>query len=250
MVPPLVWYGWPDVQATSDTTGAERPLRRDAELNRQRVLTAAADAFAEGGLAVTMDEIARRAGVGVGTVYRRFPDKELLVEALFEQRIDELVALAEAAREEPDPFAGLVRFFESFLTVQAVDRGLKEVVLGSARGAGRAARARDRIGPIVDDLLARALAAGAVRPDVAASDLALIQFMLGAVIDFTHDVAPETWRRMLAIVLDGLRPEREATSALPAPALDERELERAMDAWRVPARRRPPSHESPAQPPA
>jgi AcrR family transcriptional regulator len=223
------------VQA-SDTTPAERPLRRDAQRNRQRILTAAADAFAEGGLAVTMDEIARRAGVGVGTVYRRFPDKELLVEALFEQRIDDLVALAEAARDEPDPFAGLVRFFETFLAVQAADRGLKEVALGTARGAGRAARARDRIGPIVDDLLARALSAGDVRGDVTPSDLALIQFMLGAVIDFTHDVAPETWRRVLTIVLDGLATRRDAPSPLPTPALDDAQLDRAMDAWRNPAR--------------
>src|SRR3954449_13048651 len=95
----------------SERRDAEPRLRRDAERNRERILAAAADAFAEGGLAVTMDEIARRAGVGVGTIYRRFPDKELLIEALFEQRIDELVALAEAAREEPDPFAGLVRSF-------------------------------------------------------------------------------------------------------------------------------------------
>jgi AcrR family transcriptional regulator len=215
-----------------DTNPEERPLRRDAERNRRRILTAAADAFAEGGLAVTMDEVARRAGVGVGTVYRRFPDKELLIEALFDARIDELVALAEAARDDPDPSAGLVRFFEAFLAVQAADRGLKDVVLGTARGAGRAARARDRIGPIVDELLARALDAGDVRRDVTASDLALIQFMLGAVIDFTHDVAPETWRRVLAIVLDGLAPRREGPSPLPAPALDDAQLERAMDAWR------------------
>jgi AcrR family transcriptional regulator len=214
----------------------ERPLRRDAERNRQRILAAAADAFAQGGLAVTMDEIARCAGVGVGTVYRRFPDKELLIEALFEQRIDELVALAEVARDDPDPFAGLARFFETFLAVQAADRGLKDVVLGTARGAGRATRARERIGPIVDDLRARACEAGDLRPDVAASDLALIQFLLGAVIDFTHDVAPDTWRRMLAIVLDGLRPSRAAPSPLPAPALDEAQLDRAMDAWRNPAR--------------
>jgi AcrR family transcriptional regulator len=224
------------VEATSDPTPAERPLRRDAERNRRRILTAAADAFAEGGLGVTMDEIARRAGVGVGTVYRRFPDKDLLIEALFEQRIEELVALAEAARDDPDPFAGLVRFFETFLAVQAADRGLKDVVLGSARGAGRAARARQRIGPIVDELLARARAGGEVRPDLAASDLALIQLMLGAVIDFTHDVAPETWRRLLAIVLDGLPARRDAPTPLPARALDQGELERAMDAWRNPAR--------------
>src|SRR3954470_14048210 len=182
----------------SDRGDAQPRLRRDAERNRQRILAVAVDAFAEGGIGVTMDEIARRAGVGVGTVYRRFPDKELLIEALFDERIDELVALAEAARDDPDPTAGLARFFETFLAVQAADRGLKDVVLGTARGAGRAARARDRIGPIVDELLARALRAGDVRRDVTGSDLALIQFMLGAVIDFTHDVAPETWRRMLA----------------------------------------------------
>jgi AcrR family transcriptional regulator len=225
------------MEATSpERPPGERPLRRDAERNRQRILTAAADAFAQGGLAVTMDEIARCAGVGVGTVYRRFPDKELLIEALFEQRIDELVALAEAARDDPDPFAGLMRFFETFLALQAADRGLKDVLLGTARGAGRATRARERIGPIVDDLLARACEAGDLRPDVAASDHALIQFVLGAVIDFTHDVAPDTWRRMLTIVLDGLRPSRGAPSPLPAPALDEAQLDRAMDAWRNPAR--------------
>src|SRR3954467_15079526 len=115
----------------SNRPDAEPRLRRDAERNRRRILAAAADAFAEGGLGVTMDEIARCAGVGVGTVYRRFPDKELLIEALFEERIDELVALAEAARDDPDPFAGIVRFFETFLAVQAADRGLKEVVLGT-----------------------------------------------------------------------------------------------------------------------
>src|SRR3954447_23938371 len=140
-----------EVPTTSDTTRAERPLRRDAELNRQRILTAAADAFAEGGLGVTMDEIARRAGVGVGTVYRRFPDKELLVEAPFEQRIDEFVALAEAARDETDPFAGLVRFFETFLTVQAADRALKEVGVGTAprarAGSPRGARPGARAAP-------------------------------------------------------------------------------------------------------
>jgi AcrR family transcriptional regulator len=210
----------------------DRPLRRDAERNRERILAAAADAFARDGLSVTMDEIARVAGVGVGTVYRRFPDKELLIDALFEQRIEELVALAEAARDHPDPFAGLVQFFETFLAVQAADRGLRDVVLGTARGAGRAARARDRIGPIIDELLARALAAGDVRRDLTAADLAVIQFMLGAVIDFTHDVAPETWRRVLAIVLDGLAPRREGPSPLPAPPLDDAQLERAMDAWR------------------
>src|SRR3954452_17176057 len=115
----------------SEPSPSQRPLRRDAERNRQRILHAAAAAFAEGGLGVTMDEIARRAGVGVGTVYRRFPDKELLIEALFEQRLDELVELAKDALALEDAWEGLVRFFETFIAVQAADRGLKEVVLGT-----------------------------------------------------------------------------------------------------------------------
>jgi AcrR family transcriptional regulator len=219
-----------------DRRDAKPRLRRDAERNRLRILAAAADAFAEGGLAVTMDEIARRAGVGVGTVYRRFPDKEVLIEALFEQRIDELVALAEAARDEPDSFVGLVRFFETFLAVQAADRGLKEVVLGTPRGQSRVARARNRIAPVVDELVARAAAGGDLRPDVAASDLGLIQFMLGALIDYTHDVEPEAWRRMLGIVLDGLRSRRDGPTPLPRPPLDVAQLDRAMAAWRRPRR--------------
>lgn len=217
----------------SEPREPERPLRRDAERNRQRIVAAAADAFAEGGLGVTMDEIARRAGVGVGTVYRRFPDKELLIEALFEQRIDELVVLAEAARDHPDAFLGLVQFFESFLAVQAADRGLKEVVLGTPRGATRVARARERIAPVVDELVARARAGGELRDDVAASDLALIQFMLGALIDYTHEVDPEAWRRLLGIVVDGLRARRHAPTPLPRPPLDDADLDRAMAAWRT-----------------
>jgi AcrR family transcriptional regulator len=214
----------------------QRRLRRDAERNRERILAAATDAFARGGLAVTMDEIARRAGVGVGTVYRRFPDKELLIEALFEQRIDELVGLAEAARDNPDPFAGLAQFFETFLAVQAADRGLKEVLIGTGRGHRRVVEARARIAPVVEDLIGRARATGDLRPDVASSDLALIQFMLGAAIDYTHDVDPEAWRRLLGIVLDGLRHRREAPSPLPTPALDDDQLDRAMGAWRRPRR--------------
>src|SRR3954453_15684844 len=118
----------------SDRTEAGPRLRRDPERNRERLRAAAADAFAAGGLAVTMVEIARCAGGGVGTVYRRFPDKELLIEALFEQRIDQLAALARDARAHPEPFPGLVQCLDTFLAVQPADRGLKEVLLGTRRG--------------------------------------------------------------------------------------------------------------------
>jgi AcrR family transcriptional regulator len=218
--------------AAGSSPAPERRLRRDAERNRQRILTAAADAFAEVGLSVTMDEIARRAGVGVGTVYRRFPDKEQLIDALFEQRLDELVELAEAALAEEDGWTGIVRFFESFLALQAADRGLKEVVLGTGHGRDRVRVARGRIAPVVRALIERAQAQGSLRPDVMGPDIALVQFMVGAVIDYTHDVDPGVWRRLLAIVLDGLRTRREGPSELPAPPLRDDQLDSAMETWR------------------
>ena len=91
-----------DVDAMSGTDGEpERPLRKDAERNRQRILAAAAEVFTERGLEATLDDVARHAGVGVGTVYRRFPDKAALADALFEERIDALVELATAMRNNP-----------------------------------------------------------------------------------------------------------------------------------------------------
>src|SRR6185437_10153390 len=89
-----------------------RPLRRDAERNRQAILRAAAEVIGERGLEASLDDVARRAGVGVGTVYRRFPGKEALTEALFEERLDALVAIAEQALAEPDPRSGLHTYLE------------------------------------------------------------------------------------------------------------------------------------------
>jgi AcrR family transcriptional regulator len=225
------------MNTAADPSPAAPPrLRRDAERNRQRILAAAAEAFAAGGLAVTMDEIARRAGVGVGTVYRRFPEKELLIDALFEQRVDELAALAEDALAHEDAWAGLVRFFETFLGLQAADRGLKEVVLSTAHGTDRVRHARARIGPAVQALVERAQAQGELRPDVVGPDVALVHFMVGAIVDYTQDIEPEVWRRLLAIVLDGLRTRRDGPSPLPAAPLADEQLDRAMGAWRPPAR--------------
>src|SRR5436305_10369575 len=108
--------------ADSQEAPAPRPLRRDAERNRQRILRAAAEVFTTRGLQVSLDDVAQHAGVGVGTVYRRFPDKESLVEALFEERIQAMVALAEKALAEPDSWTGLVTFLESACAELATDR--------------------------------------------------------------------------------------------------------------------------------
>jgi AcrR family transcriptional regulator len=208
-------------------------LRRDAERNRLRILAAAGDAFAEGGLTITLDEIARRAGVGVGTVYRRFPNKELLIEALFEDRIGAIARLAEAALEDDDAWRGFTGFLERAIALQATDRGLREIVLGTGHGQERVARARGRIKPLVDVLVERAQAQGELRADFRASDVPLILFMADGVVDATAAAAPETWRRALGLVLDGLSTRRDAPSPLPADPLEEEQLDAAMRSRRA-----------------
>jgi AcrR family transcriptional regulator len=191
--------------ATARTPEGDRPLRADAARNRERVLEAARAVFAERGVEATLDDVARRAGVGVGTVYRRFADKDELLDALFHERIDELVAIAEDAAALDDPWGGLVRFMEQGLDMHAVDRGLREVVFDGRRGGERLAAARARIAPLIVRLVARAQAAGQLRADAAVTDVPMVQLMLFGLVDATGEASPDLWRRYLAIVLDGLR---------------------------------------------
>ena len=203
----------------------DRPLRRDASRNRERILEAARELFAARGLEVTMDEIARHAGVGVGTVYRRFPQRTQIIEALFEQRMEDYLALAQRCLADPDPWHGLVEFFEQGLGMQAADRGLKELLVGHGHASEAGARVRARVLPLAEQLVTRAQTAGALRPDVGALDLPIISLMLGQVIDFSSDIAPDLWRRYLALLLDGLRSDR---SPLPLAPLEPEQLNAAI----------------------
>ena len=214
----------------------ERPLRKDAERNRRRILDAAAELFTARGLGVTLNDIAHHADVGVGTVYRRFPDKELLIDALFEERFAEIVALAEEALTNPDPWDGLAGFLERGLELQARDKGLKQLLLGTPQGCARVGSARDRITPIVRALLERARDAGVVRPDIEPTDLPVIQWMIGAVVDHGRDVKPDLWRRYLEIVLRGIRAEPELAGPLSVDALTDDELQAVMQSGKVGAR--------------
>src|SRR4051794_21109213 len=133
----------------SSLTPVERPLRKDAERNRLRILAAAGELFAERGLGVTLDDIARHAGVGVGTVYRRYADKELLIDALFEQRIESMCTIAAEALEQPAPGGGIVYFSERGPELQARARGLKELLPCSPPGGGCVGEARPRLRVLV-----------------------------------------------------------------------------------------------------
>ena len=124
-----------------------RPLRRDAERNRLRILKAASEVFNERGLEVSLDEVARHAGVGVGTVYRRFRTKDDLIEALFMDRIEAVATLAEEAAEAADPWTGLVCFMVRAAGMLADVRGLRQMMMYASYGRDKARYARQRNAP-------------------------------------------------------------------------------------------------------
>jgi AcrR family transcriptional regulator len=201
-----------------------RPLRRDAEQNRQRILRAASEVFTTRGLHATLDDVARQAGVGVGTVYRRFPDKEALVDALFEDKLQALVAQAERALEAPDSWTGLVTLLERAGEMLTVDRGLLEILMYATYGQDRVSRARARMQPVVTRVVERAQRDGKVRADLRPTDVPFIEFMLTAAAEYAAQVQPGIWRRYLALILDGLRPSRADTTPLPGDALTPEEM--------------------------
>jgi AcrR family transcriptional regulator len=213
----------------ADHDGArDRPLRRDAERNRQRILAAAAELLSERGLDVTLDDVARAAGVGVGTVYRRFPDKESLIEELFRDRIDAMVKLAEQALTEPDPWQALVSYLEMATEMMAANTGLKQLLMYATYGKDRVCYARDQMRPVVSKLVERAQASGDLRADFDASDMKLIAYTLASAADYAATTKPEVWRRYLAMLIDGLRPARDTVTELPVPPLTADDLVAAM----------------------
>jgi AcrR family transcriptional regulator len=205
-----------------------KPLRKDAEQNRQRILRAAADVFTTRGLEATLDDVAHHAGVGVGTVYRRFPGKEALAEALFRERLDGLASLAEQALAEPDAWAGLVWFLERAGGILAVDRGLRQLLMFATFGRDRVGDARSRMQPVVTQLVKRAQEQGKMRPDMGPTDVPVIVFMLGTAAEYAQHSRPEIWRRYLTLILDGIRVDRTGITPLPEPALSPDEIEQAM----------------------
>jgi AcrR family transcriptional regulator len=207
---------------------AARPLRRDAERNRRRILDAARELFAQRGLGVTLNDIAHHAGVGVGTVYRRFPDKTVLIESLFEQSLQEIADRLRAAVADPDPWHGLVTFLVGQFEAHARDQGLKELVTATPDGLARVSRLRDELLPLSESLVRRAKQSGAMREDVAATDLALVQIMIGSVLDATRDVDAEAWRRYLALILRGFSARPEELGPLPVGPIGDEDVPRVL----------------------
>ncbi len=177
------------------------PLRADAQRNLERVLDAAAELFAERGCDVSVDEIAHRAGVGHATVFRRFPTKDALISAVVSKQIRELTAFVEDALAEEDAGEAFRSFVWHAGEMHARDRGLHE---GFTRcgGVSDVAEAKAELNALIDQLIARAQAAGALRKDVSADD---VSTLVGTAIRGAYgSKEPELWRRYVAVVLDGL----------------------------------------------
>jgi AcrR family transcriptional regulator len=186
---------------TGEPTAAERPLRADARRNRERILEAARGACAAHGASVQMDDVARGAGVGVGTVYRHFPTKDALIEALVAEKFRLTTENIREALEIEDPWESFAEALRRNAEVMAADAGLRDALIRLGPAARSTDEARDELDALAGRLVARAQAAGVLRDDVSVDDIGAL--MAGLCTSMAH---PELdWRRHLELLLDGLR---------------------------------------------
>jgi AcrR family transcriptional regulator len=198
-----------------------RPLRADARDNRRRLLEAARDAFIEHGPGAPLEEIARRAGTGIATLYRRFPDRQALMREVVLDAVEGTIEAARrAAAEEPDPFRALARYMHEAIGVRTA------AVIPALLGAvplddEEIMRARETGPGLVRDLLDAAQRAGAVRPDVTPADIGLLIVRLSRPLPggFDRETNTGLGHRHLDLVLDGLRPPAPQSAPLSGPAL-------------------------------
>jgi AcrR family transcriptional regulator len=193
---------------------AERPQRADARRNRERVVAAARAVFAEHGREAQMDDVARRAGVGVGTVSRHFPTKRALLVALVLDAFDRVAAEARRSLENPDPWEGLTHLLWYSAENLAADRALSEAMAGDFEFPGAQSAAQVSLRESVEELMRRAQAAGALREDAIVDDVPMLMCGVGMGRIKEHR-CPDAWRRHLAIVIDGLRAS-SASATLPS----------------------------------
>lgn len=206
----------------------ETALRKDAERNRQRLLDAGREVFAQRGLDATLNDVAHHAGVGVGTAYRRFANKQELIDAIFEQQVDEIEGILRDALAETDAWKGLVDYLERSLALQARDRGMAQILAGRHITRAQYDWERDRLAPLVNAVADRARAQGVIRAEITGTDLIFIQISITAVAITARDGADnigtradiaDLYRRYLWINLDGIRADTIDRVRLPVDAL-------------------------------
>lgn len=183
----------------------ERPLRADAARNRRLLLDAAAAAFAERGMDASIAEIAQRAGVGKGTVFRHFATKEELLAAIALDRFDELIAVASDLLDAEDPGAAVLEFMTTGATMHAHDRTFSQVSVRTFLKDPSVRAASDRLGRLVDQLVERAQQEGQIRGDITGRDVRAFMSAACQAAEPYRAVEPDLWRRYLGVVFDGMR---------------------------------------------
>ena len=219
----------------TEIAGEQRGRRSHARRNHELLVAAAREVFAEQGVDASLEEIARRAGVGIGTLYRHFATRDALVEAIFERRIGDS-RRARRGRRRPSPTAG-PRSWSSWS-----ERSSCRPATACSRTSscairwqtGRLASARQELRRHVERVLARAQAEGGLRADFTFADLALLLWSFAPVFDATAEVAPNAWRRHLHLLLDGLRAQAATPHA--EPPLSDDQLQASMRSLRERAR--------------
>ena len=179
-------------------------MRADAQRNREALAAAAAELFAERGVHVPLDEIAGRAGVSIGTLYNHFPNRGALLDVLLPERLAQLDRLGGAALADRDPWRGFADFLDGLFIIQARDRSMNEAIARNPVGSVDVAGECGRAGGVLDSVVRRARAAGVLRPDFCADDLATLVWAMSKVIAMSNG-DDAVWRRHLGFVLDGLR---------------------------------------------
>ena len=200
-----------DIAAQTIAAPEARAMRADARRNREKILVAARAAMARDGLDAQMEEIAKAAGVGVGTVYRHFPNKDELVDALANERFERLAEAAREALAESDPWQSFENFIRASAKIQTEDRALSEVLVSRPETMYAAAERSDIRG-FVEKLMGRAQESGVIRPDASPDDVPMLLCALAG----THSNPKMDPDRYVAIALDGLR--APGRSSLPPPA--------------------------------
>jgi AcrR family transcriptional regulator len=187
------------------SAAAPRRLRADAARNRAAIVAVARDVFAEQGLEAPLEAIAARAGVGIATLYRRFPTREKLVAAALIGKVAEYAEAADQALAVADPWAGFAGFVLRICELQVGDRGLSDLLSMTLSADEQVEQLRQTANGRVVTLIERAKAAGCLRQDFAGEDLVLLLIATASVIHVTRADAPGAWRRFVFLMLDAFR---------------------------------------------
>ena len=219
--------GMTTADRSSDSQPPARRLRRDAQRSRDAIVAAARQVFCDHGLEAPLEEIARQAGVGIGTLYRRFPSRVELLDAVLADTVQAHVDAAERALAIDDPWEGFTSYLEQTCRLQAADRGLNDAMGMRFPRAGAVEAVKTRLFDLVAQVVDRAQRSGQLRADLTVEDLALVTWANTRILQAGRAAGvPDAWRRHLGFLLDGFRADR--AHPLPQPPLSPRQVYRAM----------------------